>query len=186
MAKYSMECKLKIVREYLAGKGSYEALSKQHKIASGHIKTWVKVYEAFGAKGLERSHAQQTYTFEFKRSAVECYLSTEASYQEVAIAFGLNNPSLLARWTKEYRNGGVDALRPKPKGRAPAMPRKKKEQTKDLPQDETAQQLKALQDENLKLRIEVAYLKELRRLRLQEKMQSKRQGSSAASEESFS
>jgi len=27
-----MECKLKIVREYLAGKGSYEALSKQHKI----------------------------------------------------------------------------------------------------------------------------------------------------------
>ena len=66
------------------------------------------------------------------------------------------------------------------------MPRKKKEQTKDLPQDETAQQLKALQDENLKLRIEVAYLKELRRLRLQEKMQSKRQGSSATSEESFS
>ena len=40
-----MECKLKIVREYLAGKGSYEALSKQHKIASGHIKTWVKVEE---------------------------------------------------------------------------------------------------------------------------------------------
>ena len=54
------------------------------------------------------------------------------------------------------------------------------------PQDETAQQLKALQDENLKLRIEVAYLKELRRLRLQEEMQSKRQGSSAASEENFS
>ena len=100
--------------------------------------------------------------------------------------FGLNNSTLLVRWTKEYRSGGVDALRPKPKGRAPAMPRKKKEQTKDLPQDETAQQLKALQDENLKLRIEVAYLKELRRLRLQEKMQSKRQGSSTASEENFS
>ena len=103
-----MECKLKIVREYLAGKGSYEALSKQHKIASGHIKTWVKVYEAFGAKGLERSRAQQTYTFEFKRSAVECYLSTEASYQEVAICLGLNNPSLLVRWTKHYRMGGVE------------------------------------------------------------------------------
>ena len=118
MAKYSMECKLKIVREYLAGKGSYEALSKQHKIASGHIKTWVKVYEAFGAKGLERSRVQQTYTFEFKRSAVECYLSTEASYQEVAISLCLNNPSLLAHWMKEYRLGGVDALRSKPKGRS--------------------------------------------------------------------
>ena len=66
------------------------------------------------------------------------------------------------------------------------MPRKMKECPQDLPQDETAQQLKALQDENLRLRIEVAYLKELRRLRLQEKMQSKRQGSSAASEENFS
>lgn len=107
MAKYSTEYKLKVVQEYLAGKGSYEALSKQHKIASRHIKTWVKVYEAFGSKGLERSRAQQTYTFEFKCSAVECYLSTEASYQEVAIALGLNNPTLLARWTKEYRLGGV-------------------------------------------------------------------------------
>ena len=181
-----MECKLKIVREYLAGKGSYEALSKQYKIASGHIKTWVKVYEAFGAKGLERSRAQQTYTFEFKRSAVECYLSTEASYQEIAIALGLNNPTLLVRWTKEYRSGGVDALRPKPKGRAPTMPKQRKERLQDPPQDETAQQLKALQDENLRLRIEIAYLKELRRLRLQEKMQSKRQGSSTASEENFS
>ena len=186
MAKYSTECKLKVVQEYLAGKGSYEALSKQHKIASRHIKTWVKVYEAFGPKGLERSRAQQTYTFEFKCSAIECYLSTEASYQEVAIALGLNNPPLLARWTKEYRLGGVDALRPKPKGRAPTMPKQRKERLQDTSQDETAQQLKALQDENLKLRIENAYLKELRRLRLQEEMQSKKQGSSAASEENFS
>jgi len=186
MAKYSMECKLKIVREYLAGKGSYEALSKQHKIASGHIKTWVKVYEAFGAKGLERSRVQQTYTFEFKRSAVECYLSTEASYQEAAICLGLNNPSLLVRWTKQYRMGGVDALRPKSKGRSPAMPKQRKERIQDTPQDEATQQLHALQEENLRLRIENAYLKELRRLRLQEEMQSKKQGSSAASEENFS
>mgnify|MGYP000477914497 FL=1 len=66
------------------------------------------------------------------------------------------------------------------------MPKQRKERLQDTSQDETAQQLKALQDENLKLRIENAYLKELRRLRLQEEMQSKRQGSSAASEENFS
>ena len=66
------------------------------------------------------------------------------------------------------------------------MPKQRKARLQDPPQDETAQQLKALQDENLRLRIEIAYLKELRRLRLQEKMQSKRQGSSTASEESFS
>ena len=66
------------------------------------------------------------------------------------------------------------------------MPKQRKERLQDTPQDETVQQLKALQDENLKLRIENAYLKELRRLRLQEEMQSKKQGSSAASEENFS
>ena len=186
MAKYSTECKLKVVQEYLAGRGSYETLSKLYHVSRKSIEEWVKVYQAFGDDGLRRSRAQQTYTFEFKCSAVKCYLSTEASYQEVAIAFGLNNPSLLARWTKEYRSGGVDALRPKPKGRAPTMPKQRKERLQDTSQDETAQQLKALQDENLRLRIEVAYLKELRRLRLQEKMQSKRQGSSTASEENFS
>ena len=76
----------------------------------------MKAYRAFGEDGLKRSRAQQTYSFEFKRSAVECYLSTEASYQDVALAHGLNNPSMLVRWTKEYRSGGVDALKPKPKG----------------------------------------------------------------------
>ena len=186
MAKYSTEYKLKIVREYLAGQGGYRALSKRHGITKSQIEHWVKAYQAFGEDGLRRSRAQQTYTFEFKCSAVECYLSTEASYQEIAIALGLNNPTLLVRWTKEYRRGGVDALRPKPKGRAPTMPKQRKERLQDPPQDETAQQLKALQDENLRLRIEIAYLKELRRLRLQEKMQSKRQGSSTASEENFS
>ena len=186
MAKYSTKCKLKVVQEYLTGRGGYETLSKLYHVSRKSIEEWVKAYQAFGDDGLRRSRAQQTYTFEFKCSAVECYLSTEASYQEIAIALGLNNPTLLVRWTKEYRSGGVDALRPKPKGRAPTMPKQRKERLQDSPQDETAQQLKALQDENLRLRIEIAYLKELRRLRLQEKMQSKRQGSSTASEENFS
>ncbi|EHG19850.1 hypothetical protein HMPREF9334_01742 [Selenomonas infelix ATCC 43532] len=186
MAKYSMAFKLKIVREYLAGKGGYRTLSKRWQVPSIRLQEWVKSYQAFGEAGLKRSRVQQTYSFEFKRSAVECYLSTEVSYQEVALSLGLNNPSLLVRWTKDYRRGGVDALRPKPKGRTPTMPKQHKESIQDTPQDETTQQLRTLQEENLRLRIEVAYLKELRRLRLQEKMQSKRQGSSTASEENFS
>lgn len=186
MAKYSAEYKLKIVREYLAGQGGYSTLSKRHEIPDGQIIRWVKSYQAFGVYGLQHSRQKQIYTFEFKRSAVECYLSTEASYQDVAIALGLNNPSLLTRWTKEYRLNGVDALHPKPKGRASPMPKQPKEHIQEFSQDETAKQLKALQEENLKLHIENAYLKELRRLRLQEEMQSKKQGSSAASEENFS
>ena len=146
MAKYSAEYKLKIVREYLAGQGGYSTLSKRHEIPDGQIIRWVKSYQAFGVDGLQRSRQKQIYTFEFKRSAVECYLSTEASYQEVAIALGLNNPPLLARWTKEYHLGGMDAFHPKPKGRAPTMPKQRKERLQDTPQDETAQQLKICSD----------------------------------------
>ena len=104
MAKYSTEYKLKIVREYLAGQGGYRALSKRHEITESQIEHWVKAYRAFGENGLKRSRAQQTYSFEFKRSAVECYLSSEASYQDVALAHGLNNPSMLVRWTKSDRH----------------------------------------------------------------------------------
>jgi len=43
--------------------------------------------------------------------------------------------------------------------------------------------LKPLEDKNLKLRIENAYLKELRRLRLEGKPQNKKRESSAASED---
>ena len=43
-----------------------------------------------------------------------------------------------------------------------------------IPSDEYAAKLKELEDENLKLRIENAYLKELRRLRLAEEAKTKK------------
>ena len=50
--------------------------------------------------------------------------------------------------------------------------------------DDKAEYLKQLEEENLKLRIENAYLKELRRLRLEEEaLLKKRRESSAVSEE---
>ena len=45
------------------------------------------------------------------------------------------------------------------------------------------ERLKQLEEENLKLRIEVAYLKELRRLRLEQEVQKREQGSSTVSED---
>ena len=104
MAKYSTEYKLKMVREYHVGQGGYRALSKRHEITESQIEHWVKAYRAFGENGLKRSRAQQTYSFEFKRSAVECYLSTEASYQDVALAHGLNNPCYEELKTRRLRS----------------------------------------------------------------------------------
>ena len=42
MAKYSTECKLKVVQEYHAGRGSYETLSKLYHVSRKSIEEWVK------------------------------------------------------------------------------------------------------------------------------------------------
>ena len=73
MAKYSTEYKLKVVQEYLAGHGSYETLSKRYHVPRTPFQRWVKAYKTFGVDGLKPSHTKKIYTFEFKRSAVECY-----------------------------------------------------------------------------------------------------------------
>ena len=45
-----------------------------------------------------RSRKNESYSFEFKLHVVELYLTTEVSYQELALSVGINNPPLIARW----------------------------------------------------------------------------------------
>lgn len=180
MAKYSFEFKKKVVTEYLNGKGGYNTLAAKYSIpAVSNVKKWVNNFNAFGDEGLMRSRKNKSYTFEFKISVVELYLTTEISYQELALKVGINNPTLIVRWVNDFRIVGPDALREKSKGRKPTMAKNKKIENID----DNAKYLKHLEDENLKLKIENAYLKELRRLRLEEEAQNKRQELSAISED---
>lgn len=176
MAKYKYEFKLKIVKEYLNEKGSYKYLCDKHGFSDTKLlRQWVSAYNTYGESGLMRSRKRENYTFDFKRHVVELYLTTEVSYQDLALQVGINNPSLLSRWVNDYRIAGPDALKPKMKGRPPKMKKSKEpKKVKDSGQNTDDDYLKRLEDENLKLRIENAYLKELRRLRLEEKPQKKK------------
>ena len=180
MAKYSYEFKKEIVEAYLKAEGGCGYLAKKYEVKSPRdIMKWVKAFQEFGDKGLMRSRKNKCYTFEFKLSVVELYLTTEISYQELALKFGMNNPPLITKWVNDFRIAGPDALREKCKGRKSTMPKPKKIENTD----ENTKYLKQLEDENLKLRIENAYLKELRRLRLEEEAQNKKQELSATSED---
>lgn len=193
MAKYSFEFKKKIVMEYLQGKGGMAYLSKKHGISStGNqtmLKKWINAYREFGDEGLMRSRKNDVYSFEFKLHVVKLYLSTEVSYQKLALSVGINNPPLITKWVNDFRNAGSDALRPKKKGRKKTLglaDNKKKivSSLETVPADTSAEHLRQLEDENLKLRIENAYLKELRRLRLEDEARLReQQESSTASEE---
>ena len=189
MAKYSFEFKKKVVEEYLRGEGGYGYLSKKYAITNDcMVSRWVKAYKELGNEGLFRSREKKKYTFEYKLHVVELYLSSEVSYQELALREGITNPPLITKWVNTFKVDGPDALRPKKKGRKKSLDLNKKkieiQSANDMPVDTSTEHIKQLEDELLKLRIENAFLKELRRLRLEEETLLKKQReSSTASEE---
>lgn len=185
MAKYSYEFKRMVVNEYLSGQGGWNYLSQKYSLPRSLIQRWVSNYRHFGDDSLRRSRQKQDYTFEFKLHVVELYLTSELSYQELALQVGMPNPSQITRWVLDYKAAGVDALKTKKKGRKRKMDKDKLiHEIESSDSDEQKELLKRLQEENLRLRIENAFLKEARRLRLEEEaLQRKQRESSTASEE---
>lgn len=191
MAKHSFEFKKKVVLEYLDGKGGIPHLSKKYGLGSdSQLRKWINAYNAFGDEGLMRSRKRTKYSFDKKLSVVELYLSSEISYQDLAIQEGITNPSMITNWVNHFRVAGPDALRPRKKGRKKTLD-KPKTDNKPITQensvvDTSAEHVKELEDELLKLRIENAFLKELRRLRLEDeaKMRERRSSSTASEENS--
>ena len=181
------------MKEYLEGKGSTHELAKKYHIGSHgdhkQVIRWIAAYNEFGDDGLRRSRKKSIYSFEYKLHVVELYLSSEVSYQELALAQGINNPTQICKWVNAFQIAGPDALRSKKKGRKKTLDSKEMGKTAvqtvdETPVDTSAEHVKQLEDELLKLRIENAYLKELRRLRLEEEaLLRKKRESSAASEE---
>lgn len=190
MAKYSFEFKKKVVLAYLNGEGGYKYLSKTYGVpAQRNIEQWVHNYQTFGDEGLQRSRKNDIYSFQKKLSVVELYLSSEISYQDLALQEGITTPSIIVNWVNRFRVAGPDALRPHRKGRKKTLD-KSDNITQSKPLEETfidasAEHVRELEDELLKLRIENAFLKELRRLRLEDEAKMReRQESSSASEDS--
>lgn len=188
MAKYSYEIKKKVVAAYLNGEGGYDYLCKQYGIkADTNLKTWIAAYKQFGDEGLMRSRKNQNYSLQFKLSVVESYLTGEISYRDLAMQYGINNPSLIARWVSDFRTGGLDALRPKKKGRKALNAKNDvKADSSSEKIDTSAEHVKELEDELLRLRIENAFLKAKRRLRLEEEalLKTRRELSTASEDNS--
>jgi transposase len=169
MAKYSFEFKMKVVSEYLKGKCCLRSLAKKYGIHHSIVARWIAAYNHYGEKALMRSRQKQVYPFEFKLRVVELYLTSELSYQELALKVGMTNPVQISNWVMDYRVAGPDALKSKKKGRKRTMDKEQIiHEIKKSDSEEQNELLKQLQEENLKLRIENAFLKELRRLRLEE------------------
>ena len=126
------------------------------------------------------------YDYEFKKKVVNAYMNGEGGKRFLANKYGVKSSQNIMKWVNAFRIAGPDALLPKRKGRRSKVskPKESKSTNIETTTSNNSEYLKQLEDENLKLRIENAYLKELRRLHLEEETLLKRpRESSATSEE---
>lgn len=191
MAKYNFEFKMKIVAEYLSGTIGMNRLAKKYGFESNNqIRRWIHAYKILGVQGLKRSRKNNSYSVDFKLKAITMYETSEKSYQSVANELGLNNSSIITRWCKEYREGGITGLSQQ-QGRPPLSKKDKKEKTQtnkssnpleisDL--EKANNRIKELEHELKMQKIKNEYLELLRSLR-QEKARKKKQESSTSSED---
>lgn len=181
MAKYDYAFKLTVVKAYLNDEGGYVALAKRFNIASDRtVAVWVNMYRAFGDKALKKRFKNKSYPVQFKLDVLNYKLRTGKSYQNVAIAFGMTEPSIIVNWYKAWVQDGIDGLS-RPKGR-PFMSKKKLNQNrKKLTREEE------LEKENELLRAENAYLKKLRALGIEipSRLRKQNHESSRNSEKNF-
>ena len=159
MAKYETRFKKALVQEYLSGELGYRALAAKYEIGHASIRGWVERYRAHGDAGLEKKFSH--YDIQFKVAVLERMWAQKLSYRQVAALYDLRGGTgVVASWERQYHEGGVTALAPKPRGR----PLKMNTPNNPKPvggQPQEARALEELRKENEYLRAEVAYLKKL-------------------------
>ena len=163
MTKYSTEFKIKVVKAYQKNEGGYEFLAKKYGISNESIvRRWINAFNSQGYDGLKVSRKNNNYSFEFKKNIVKLYLTGEMSYQDLANQFKINNPSLIARWVIDFRNQGLDGLKPKRRGRPSSMTKDNKTPKKQIKKqysEEEIDEIKKLKEELYWAQMEIDFLK---------------------------
>ena len=127
----------------------------------GMVGRWVVWYRAHGQAGLEKKHSH--YSADFKLSVLQHMWCNSLSYRQTAALFNIRNAAAVTDWDRCWRNGGLDALQSRPRGRP-----KKMSISPPLPpassDDDEARSREELVAELNQLRMENAYLKKLQAL----------------------
>lgn len=163
MAKYDERFKLKVVKQYLAGKGGFRQVSQVYGLDMATVRRWVAHYQLHGKAGLARKYSH--YSVAFKMKVLKHMWRQELSYHQVAALFDLRSGSVVSRWEHQYHAGGEEALVSKPRGRPPKMPTSPPSPAKPTPTvpDDTRSREELL-EELKQLRAEVDYLKKVEAL----------------------
>ena len=147
--KHDLESRRRAVELFDAGVGckpAAEALSVPRET----VREWQWVYRAFGSEALlSMGGKQSSYTFEQRVAAASAVVDGGMAKADAMAEFGIRSKSPLERWCRLYREGGAEALRPRPKGRPRGSRSKPRARTREQELEERCRRLEA----------EVAYLK---------------------------
>ena len=109
-SKYSIEEKLRIVQEILAGKISANAAAKKIGADDKSVADWVRNYENEGITALCPKTRNKQYSQEEKEAAVKAYLAGEGSLTQICQRYKIRSTKQLRSWIKVY-NGHKDFKR---------------------------------------------------------------------------
>ena len=168
MTKFNERFKHSVVKQCESGKLTYSAVAKRNGVSATMVKLWVALHERHGAAGLRKKFDH--YDAAFRLRALKQMWKNHWSYGETAIALGIRSSGCLAVWERCYHSGGIDALKPRRRGRPPQMSNLPNAQTPTTTDDESRSK-KDLLAEIDQLRMENAYLKKLEALVQQQKQQ---------------
>ncbi|MDB5825018.1 MAG: hypothetical protein JWR21_3722 [Herminiimonas sp.] len=158
MSKYTEE--LKLVEQYLADACRTGAIAVQHRLSNSLVRRWIGSYRVHSIDGLKKKFTH--YSAEFKLTLLQRIRNDALSYEEAAVTFNICNAGILSAGEHGYCNGGIDALRPSPKGR-PIQLTAPTTKPEPKPDDEKRSRDELLAELN-HLRMENAYLKRLQSL----------------------
>jgi transposase len=162
MTKYTEQFKLEVVQDYLdAGSAGLRAVAQRHGIPSHFmVRKWVLAFQLHGNVG--QSRKQSHYSAEFKLSVLQYMWDNHLSMLQAAVKFDIRDHGMVGRWERAYREGGVEALASRPRGKP--RPMATLVPTQDSPPEDDKRSREELLAEVNQLRMEVAYLKKLEAL----------------------
>ena len=153
--KHDREVRTRAADLFAAGRGS-KSVARELRVPEGAVRKWLLTYRAVGREtllGMGKSHTR--YGWETKVAAASAVVDGGRPKPEVTAELGIVSLAPLKAWCRAYREGGAEALRPRPKGRPRGSGPEAAPKTREQGLEERVRRLEA----------EVAYLKKLRALR---------------------